>query len=185
MSSLSPILLLVAALPLGGCSPGSNAPPADASSPSPVAATTAPRAAPPPAAASSAALGEAPTASAPEPRAARASIRGAIRDGNRPPPALRICAHPVAGGLPACIDSPAGAIDYRIEVEPGRYHLMGWVQGGELALLAHASQIRCIQAPCPPDELIEVEVAAGEEEDGIDLSGAYVDLPTGWPARPA
>jgi hypothetical protein len=115
---------------------------------------------------------------------ASASIRGAIRDGNRPPPALRICAHPVGGGVPTCTDSPAGATDYRIGVEPGRYYLMGWVQGGELQLIAHASQIRCIRAPCPPDELIEVEVAAGEEKDGIDLSGGYVDVPAGWPAKP-
>ena len=61
---------------------------------------------------------------------------------------------------------------------------MGWVQAGELQLIAHASQIRCIRAPCPPDELIEVEVAAGEAKTGIDLSGAYVEVPRDWPGRP-
>ena len=126
-------------------------------------------------------------AEAPEPApasTASAGIQGAIRDGNRPPPAMRICAHPVDGGAPTCVDSPAGATGYRIGVAPGRYYLMGWVQGGELQLIAHASQIRCIRAPCPPDELIEVDVAAGEQKTGIDLSGGYVDLPEGWPRRP-
>lgn len=118
-----------------------------------------------------------------EPGATRAWISGAIREGNRPPPALRICAQPVAGGAATCIESAAGATTYRIGVAPGRYYLLGWVQDGELALIAHASQIRCIRAPCPPDELIEVEVAAGEEKTGIDLSGGYVDVPAGWPAR--
>jgi hypothetical protein len=112
------------------------------------------------------------------------SIRGAIRNGNRPPPALRVCAHPVAGGAPICTDAPAGASEYRIGVAPGRYFLMGWVQDGELRLIAHAEQIRCIRAPCPPDQLIVVEVAAGEDRGGIDLTGGYVDVPEGWPAKP-
>ncbi|RZA21782.1 MAG: hypothetical protein EOP93_02140 [Lysobacteraceae bacterium] len=115
---------------------------------------------------------------------AAGSISGAIRDGNRAPPALRICAHPRDGGVPTCVDAAAGAREYRIEVAPGRYLLLGWVQAGELALIAHASQIRCIRAPCPPDELIEVVVAAGEHKTGIDLAAGYADLPQGWPQRP-
>ena len=170
-------ILLFASLPLSACAPAADAPASGvATTPAPVApvapvATTA----------------EAPAttgAEAPEPIHANASIAGAIRDGNRPPPALRVCAHPVAGGVATCIDSPPGASDYRIEVAPGRYFLMGWVQAGELQLIAHASQIRCIRAPCPPDELIEVEVAAGEAKTGIDLSGAYVEVPRDWPGRP-
>lgn len=168
-------LLLFAALPLGGCTSATDGP----------APAAAPAADPAPA---KAARAEAPIPAAPadaaEATAPRASIRGAIRDGNRPPPALRICAHPLGGGAPTCTDSAAGATDYRIGVAPGRYHLMGWVQGGELALIAHATQVRCIRAPCPPDELIEVEVAAGEDLAGIDLAGAYVDVPEGWPRRP-
>jgi hypothetical protein len=97
-----------------------------------------------------------------------------IRSGSRRP------------GLPESMstDSPAGATEYRIAVAPGRYFLMGWVQAGALKLIAHAEQIRCIRAPCPPDQLIEVEVAAGEEKTGIDLGGGYVDVPPGWPAKP-
>lgn len=125
-----------------------------------------------------------PEATTPAVDSNRASIRGAIRDGNRPPPALRVCATPVDGGTPTCIDTQEGVHDYRIEVAPGRYYLLGWVQSGELQLIAHASQIRCIRAPCPPDELIEVSIAAGEQLDGIDLSGGYVDIPQGWPQRP-
>ena len=113
--------------------------------------------------------------------ASRASISGAIRDGNRPPPALRVCATPVGGGTPTCIETPQGARNFQIDVAPGRYYLLGWVQAGELKLIAHASQIRCIRAPCPPDELIEVTVAAGQHLDGIDLGGGYVDIPAGWP----
>lgn len=166
-------LLLLAALPLAGCTSATNAPvPAAAPSASPAPAAPAKAATPAP-------VAEAAAAPAP-----RATIRGAIRDGNRPPPALRICAHPLAGGAPTCTDSPAGATDYRIGGAPGHYYLMGWVQGGELALIAHASQVRCIRAPCPPDELIEVAVAAGEDKAGIDLSGGYVEVPEGWPQRP-
>lgn len=170
-------LVLLAALPLGGCTSATNAPArAAAASASPAPASPAADAAqtPPP-----------PAADAPEATAPRgATIRGAIRDGNRPPPALRICAHPLAGGAPTCTESAAGATGYTLGVAPGRYYLMGWVQSGELALIAHAAQVRCIRAPCPPDELIEVEVAAGEDLAGIDLSGAYVDVPAGWPTRP-
>ena len=175
MSRMLPILLF-AALPLTACAPVATGSGSASASPAP-----APAAAPVPASAPHASA-EAPKADAPA--VVKATIRGAIRDGNRPPPALRICAHPVAGGAPTCGDSPAGASAYRLDVAPGRYYLMGWVQGGELQLIAHASQIRCIRAPCPPDELIEVEVAAGEEADGIDLDGGYVDVPPGWPAKP-
>ena len=143
---------------------------------------------PPPAAGSAPAPATATEAAVPARQAVQqasgGSLGGAIHDGNRAPPALRICAHPVDGGAATCIDSPAGATDYRIGVAPGRYFLMGWVQAGELTLLAHAAQIRCIRAPCPPDELIEVEVAAGEAKTGIDLSGAYVEVPRDWPGRP-
>lgn len=167
-------VLLLAALPLGGCTSATNAPvPAAAPSASPA----------PAAPATKEAASPAPAAEAAEATAPRATISGAIRDGNRPPPALRVCAHPLAGGPPTCTESPAGATDYRIGVAPGRYYLMGWVQGGELALIAHALQVRCIRTPCPPDELIEVEVAVGEEKTGIDLAGAYVDVPEGWPKR--
>ena len=129
-----------------------------------------------------------PAASAPAADSSRASsgqgrISGAIRDGNRPPPALRVCATPAGGGKPTCIDTQQGAREYRIDVAPGRYYLLGWVQSGELKLIAHASQIRCIRAPCPPDELIEVSVAAGQQLDGIDLGGGYADIPAGWPQR--
>ncbi len=115
---------------------------------------------------------------------AGASISGAIRNGNRPPPALRVCATPVTGGTPTCIQTEDGAREYRIDVAPGRYYLMGWAGAGEVTLIAHASQIRCIRAPCPPDALIEVGVAAGQRRAGIDLNGGYVDIPDGWPQLP-
>lgn len=169
-------MLLFAALPLSACAPATNPPPAEtaiAPNPPTAAATTA-----------STPVETAAPANAPEPALNGATIRGAIRDGNRPPPALRICAHPTGGGAPTCTDSPAGATEYRIGVAPGRYFLMGWVQGGELQLIAHATQIRCIRAPCPADELIEVEVAAGEDITGFDLGGGYVDVPAGWPTKP-
>ena len=168
---------LLAALCLSACAPQTAATPSSVAEP----AQATPPAAPPAATEAT----PAPTAAqSPKPQAAGATIRGAIREGNRPPPPMRICTHPVDGGDPTCIASPAGARDYRITVAPGRYYLLGWVQGGELALIAHASQIRCIRAPCPPDELIEVEVAAGEQRAGIDLAGAYVEVPAGWPTRP-
>ena len=116
---------------------------------------------------------------------ASARISGEIRDGNRAPPALRVCATPISGGAATCITTQAGASAYQLEVAPGRYHVLGWVQSGELVLIAHAMQIRCIQAPCPPDELIEVTVAAGEQRDGVDLNGGYVQVPAGWPQRPS
>lgn len=116
---------------------------------------------------------------------ASASISGAIRNGNRPPPALRVCATPIDGGIPTCIETAEGAREYRLDVAPGRYYVLGWADSGELTLIAHASQIRCIRAPCPPDALIEVGVAAGQRRDGIDLNGGYVDIPEGWPKRPA
>ena len=165
-------ILLFASLPLSACAPAADAPASG------VATTVAP-------VAPVATTAEAPAttgAEAPEPIHANASIAGAIRDGNRPPPALRVCAHPVAGGVATCIDSPPGASDYRIEVAPGRYFLMGWVQAGELQLIAHASQIRCIRAPCPPDTLVELSLAPGEALAGIDLTAGAAQPPAGAPA---
>ena len=181
MSPLLPILLL-AALPLSACTPATDAPAPTGPAPAPEATRTATEAMTPSAAALASPPVGTPDAAAPVKEGA--SIGGAIREGNRPPPALRICAHPLDGRVPTCIDSPIGASTYSLGVEPGRYYLMGWVQEGELALLAHAAQIRCIRAPCPPDELLEVDVAAGEEKAGIDLSGAYAEVPEGWPRRP-
>ena len=109
-------------------------------------------------------------AEAPEPEHASAAIRGAIRDGNRPPPALRICAHPVDGGTPTCVDIAAGAASYRIAVAAGRYVIAAQALEDPAMKFAHAERIRCIRAPCPPDTAIEVEVAAGEDKAGIDLS---------------
>ena len=109
-------------------------------------------------------------AEAPEPEHASAAIRGAIRDGNRPPPALRICAHPVDGGTPTCVDIAAGATSYRIAVAAGRYVIAAQALEDPAMKFAHAERIRCIRAPCPPDTAIAVEVAAGEDKAGIDLS---------------
>lgn len=120
----------------------------------------------------------------PAARSDSASISGAIRDGNRPPPALRVCATPIGGGTPTCIQTVDGARDYAIEVAPGSYYLLGWAAAGELPLIAHASQTRCIRAPCPPDELIKVAVTAGQQREGIDLNAGYVNIPDGWPKRP-
>ena len=79
--------------------------------------------------------------------AGSASVSGAIQLGNQAPPALRVCAMPVVGGSSRCVDTAAGATSYRIDgLAAGDYHLMGWVQGGDLRLLAHANAIRCIRA---------------------------------------
>lgn len=172
-------LLLFATMPLSACAPAADAPAVVAAAPS--LGTTSSSSA---STVAAEAPGADPVDKVAQTRDANASIRGAIREGNRSPPAMRICAHPVAGGAATCIDSPAGARAYRIAVAPGSYYLLGWVEGGELVLIAHASQIRCIRAPCPPDTLIEVDVAAGEDKAGIDLAGAYVEVPAGWPTRP-
>ena len=114
--------------------------------------------------------------------AGSASISGAIRVGNAAGPAMRVCAMPVDGGASRCVDSAAGAGNYRIDgLAAGRYHVMGWVQGGDLRLVAHATTIRCIRAPCPPDALIEVDVGNGAAVTGIDLQAAYTEVPAGWP----
>ena len=109
-------------------------------------------------------------AEAPEPEHASAAIRGAIRDGNRPPPALRICAHPVDGGTPTCVDIAAGAASYRIAVAAGRYVIAAQALEDPAMKFAHAERIRCIRAPCPPDTAIIVDVGAGAATNGIDLS---------------
>lgn len=179
---MKPLPILVpAVLMLAACTPtASDA----ASSPKTGMAETKPATAPSTAAGTQVESAARPSTDARVVEPTGASISGAIRDGNRPPPALRVCATPVAGGASTCIDTREGARDYRIAVTPGRYYLLGWAQSGELALIAHASQIRCIRAPCPPDELIEITVAAGEQREGVDLDGGYVDVPDGWPKRP-
>lgn len=101
---------------------------------------------------------------------ANGGIEGAIRDGNRAPPALRVCAHPVDGGKPICIDIAAGATTYRVDVAAGRYVVAGQAKDDPGMRFAHAERIRCIRAPCPPDTAIVVVVGAGETSSGIDLS---------------
>ena len=125
-------------------------------------------------------------AAMPPAAAGDATVSGAIRIGNQPPPALRVCAMPVAGGASRCVQTAAGATGYRIDgVAAGRYYLVGWTGGGGLRLVAHASTIRCVRAPCPPDELIAVEVPAGAQVGDIDLTAPYTGLPRGWPGEPA
>lgn len=102
--------------------------------------------------------------------AARGAIEGAIRDGNRPPPALRVCAHPLDGGEPTCIDTVAGATSYRIDVTAGRYVVAGQAKDDPGIKFAHAERVRCIRAPCPPDTAIAVEIGASQTASGIDLS---------------
>lgn len=115
-----------------------------------------------------------------------AVVSGAIRIGSQPAPALRVCAMPVAGGASRCVDTAAGATGYRIDgVAAGRYYLVGWTGGGELRLVAHASTIRCVRAPCPPDALIAVDVPAGAHVGDIDLNAPYTEVPGGWPGEPA
>jgi hypothetical protein len=117
--------------------------------------------------------------------AGSASISGAIRVGNQAGPAMRVCAMPVGGGTSRCVDSAAGAGSYRIDgLAAGRYHVVGWVKGGELRMVAHATTIRCIRAPCPPDELIAVDVGNGVAVTGIDLQAPYTEVPAGWPQEP-
>lgn len=163
-----PLLLpAVIALSLAACSP----PPAPAASPAPATSPAAPVAAAAVApAVSAASVPAAAPAADPVPAAQSASIAGAIRDGNRPLPALRVCAHPADGGTPTCIETAAGATSYRIEVAAGRYLVAGQALDDPGMRFAHAERIRCIRAPCPPDTAIEIEVAAGEARTGIDLS---------------
>ena len=116
-------------------------------------------------------------AEAPEPEHASAAIRGAIRDGNRPPPALRICAHPVDGGTPTCVDIAAGAASYRIAVAAGRYVIAAQALEDPAMKFAHAERIRCIRAPCPPDTLVELSLAPGEALAGIDLTAGAAEPP--------
>ncbi|MEO6155229.1 MAG: hypothetical protein ABIP16_05830 [Thermomonas sp.] len=178
-------ILVPAMLWLAACTPTATEAPGAA--PTAAGEATPPASAPTPLPASPASAGAEPKATAsnnaPAAGSANASISGGINNGNRAPPALRVCATPVAGGTATCIDTRDGASDYRIDVSPGRYYLLGWAKSGELTLIAHASQIRCIRAPCPPDELITVDVAAGQQRTGIDLNGAYVDIPQGWPKQ--
>ena len=117
---------------------------------------------------------EVPVAAAPP----GSAIEGSIRDGNRPPPALRVCAHPLDGGTPTCVATAAGATSYRIAVAAGRYVVAGQALDDPGMKFAHAERIRCIRAPCPPDTAIVVEVAAGEGKGGIDLSAGEA-LPPG------
>ena len=163
-----PLLLpAVIVLSLAACSP----PPAPASSPAPTASAPVPAEATPTSTAAPAATPAAPAApSQPVATPSGSAIEGAIRDGNRPPPALRVCAHPLDGGKPRCIDTAPGATAYRLALAPGRYVVVAEAKDDPGMRFAHASRIRCIRAPCPPDTAIEVEVAAGEAKTGIDLS---------------
>lgn len=160
-----PLLLpAVIVLSLAACSP----PPAPASSPAPTASAPVPAEAAPTSTAAPAATPAAP--SQPVATPSGSAIEGTIRDGNRPPPALRVCAHPLDGGKPTCIDTVAGAATYRIEVVAGRYVVAGQALDDPGMKFAHAERIRCIRAPCPPDTAIVVEVGAGATTSGIDLS---------------
>ena len=158
------LLPMLTAISLAACS----SPPAPPSPPAAPAAAAAPVAAAPITAESTATpvAQEAPAAAVPP----GSAIEGSIRDGNRPPPALRVCAHPLEGGKPTCTDTATGATSYRIEVAAGRYVVAGQALDDPGMKFAHAERIRCIRAPCPPDTAIEVEVAAGETKTGIDLT---------------
>ena len=109
---------------------------------------------------------------------AMSAIEGDIHVGNHPQPALRVCAQPLGGGEPACVATEAGATAYRIDVAPGRYVVIGQASDDPAYRFAHATRIRCIRAPCPPDTAIVVEVGADAPATGIDLSAGSA-LPPG------
>ena len=162
--------LLLASLPLAACSPA----PAPPAMPGGNAAGSLPAAAPPPA------TGRAATPAASvdaAPAAEGASIAGAIHDGNRAPPALRVCAHPLDGGKPRCLDTAPGATAYRLALAPGRYVVVAQAKDDPGVRFAHASRIRCIRAPCPPDTLVELSLAPGEALAGIDLTAGAAEPP--------
>lgn len=165
--------LLLASLPLAACSPA--APPT-----MPAAGGAEPVHPASPAAAAEPV--RSPAAADPAVAADGASIAGAIRDGNRAPPALRVCAHPLDGGKPTCIDTAAGATDYRMALAPGRYVVVAQAVDDPGLRFAHASRIRCIRAPCPPDALFELALAPGEAHAGIDLTAGPAEMPADMPA---
>src|SRR5690606_27826952 len=101
---------------------------------------------------------------------AKGAVTGAIRSGNRPPPALRVCAQPLQGGESGCIETAAGAASYRIELAPGRYAVTAVSPDDPAVVFAHAERIRCIRAPCPPDVALVVVVAPHATTAGIDLT---------------
>ena len=123
-------ILIPAMLLLAACTPATTgaasapivpvAPTSAATTPPPAesVATVSTSAAMPPAAGT-------PAADSTRASAGQGRISGAIRDGNRPPPALRVCATPVGGGTPTCIETQQGSRDYQIDVTPGRYYLLG------------------------------------------------------------
>ncbi len=160
-----PLLLPVILLSLVACSP----PPAPGATPAPSSGASGAVSAPPTPPVAAEATPPAP----PQPVAvapAGSAIEGSIREGNRPPPALRVCAHPLDGGTPTCIDTEAGATSYRIDIAAGRYVVDGQALDDPAMKFAHAERIRCIRAPCPPDTAKVVEVRAGTTASGIDLS---------------
>lgn len=120
------------------------------------------------------------------PKAGDASIAGEIRAGSGAVPALRVCAVAVSVGSGRCIDVPPMASSYRIDrLGAGRYYVMAWAREGDVRLYAHAETIRCVKEPCPPDNLVPVDIADGQARDGVDLNGSYAQVPAGWPGEPA
>ena len=124
--------------------------------------------------------------SPPPPKGGDASVAGEIRTGSQATPALRVCALAIGAGDGRCIEVPAGASSYRIDrLGAGRYYVTGW-SNGDIRLVAHAETVRCVTAPCPPDNLTAVELGTGESKTGIDLAAVYApgQVPAGWPSEP-
>ena len=101
------------------------------------------------------------------------SIRGAIRYPDGDAPAMRICAIHGQGAIHGCVETTAGASNYRIDHLPAAdYVVIAQPHAGALRAGGHVQQVQCIRAPCPQMPA-QVFVAGGAQLMEIDINGFY------------
>ncbi|MEA4812325.1 MAG: hypothetical protein VB108_07145 [Anaerolineaceae bacterium] len=103
-------------------------------------------------------------------------------------PAQRVVAFNIKTGYYYWQNTNAGTGNYSFEkLPPGTYHLMSYLISDPKNLMAGYSQaVPCgLNASCTDHNLIDVEVKAGEETQGINIFDWYADpVAAGWPADP-
>lgn len=140
--------------------------------------------------------GDAPTsaasgaqASPPAPAPEAATVAGRLAYPSEYLPPMRVCAVDADDpGRGWCVDTAEGADRYALRVPPGRWWLLAWPQDTGTAgdPGAHTDAVDCIaaaEAGCDDHTLRVVELAPGEQREGVDIIDWYAP-PHGLPRPP-
>ena len=105
-------------------------------------------------------------------------------------PAMRVCAVQVSDpGYGICVETPPYQRTYTLEVRPGQWWVLAWPRDTGTAgdPGAYTEAVSCLaegRAGCDDGRLRVLDLAAGQQQDGVDILDWYNFTPAEWPMEP-